>query len=149
MSRARRDGVSEIFVQRVLQLVEQGEPELDFKQFDSDWQGEGYQTVSGQNSNNTVRVTAGFLEAVRDDRDWDLVRRTDGEISKTLPARELWDRIGRAAWQSADPGLPSDPTIHAWPPAPGRRAPRRAGPAPRDPKNPGWRGPTGPRTANA
>ena len=111
---AREDGVAEAFIQRVLQLAQQGETELDFQAFDTDWQGEAYQTISGQNSNNSVRVTADFLDAVKRDAPWDLVRRTDGAVAKTLGARELWDRIGRAAWQCADPGLQFDTTINEW-----------------------------------
>ena len=113
VSRARRDGVTEGYIQRALQLAEQGDP-LDFHEFDTDWQGEAYQTVSGQNSNNSVRVTSDFVDAVRTDRDWDLVRRTDGAVSKTVSAGDLWDRIGLAAWQSADPGLQYDTTINEW-----------------------------------
>ncbi|MEI6137158.1 MAG: adenosylcobalamin-dependent ribonucleoside-diphosphate reductase, partial [Chloroflexota bacterium] len=112
---ARADGVSEVFIQRVMQLAEQGAEEIDFAEFDTDWQGDAYNTVSGQNSNNSVRVDATFLEAVRHDRPWNLTRRTgDKGIHKTLPARDLWDRIALAAWQSADPGLQYDTTINEW-----------------------------------
>ncbi len=118
VSRARRDAVPEGYVQRVLQLVEQDAEVIDFTEFDTDWQGEAYQTVSGQNANNSVRVTADFLDAVREDREWNLVRRTDGAVAKTLPARALWDRIALAAWQSADPGVQYDTTINEWHTAP-------------------------------
>jgi ribonucleoside-diphosphate reductase alpha chain len=118
VGRARRDAVPEGYIQRVLQLAEQGEQEMDFREFDTDWQGEAYITVSGQNSNNSVRVTSEFMTAVAEDADWNLIRRTDGGIQKTLPARSLWDRIGRAAWQSADPGLQFDTTINDWHTAP-------------------------------
>ena len=118
VARARRDAVPEVYVQRVLQLVAEGEEAIDFREFDTDWQGEAYQTVSGQNANNSVRVTAEFLEAVREDRAWTLTRRTDGAVAKTLPARALWDRIARAAWQSADPGVQYDTTINEWHTAP-------------------------------
>ena len=118
LTRARRDGVPEGYVQRVLQLVEQGAPAVDFAQFDCDWQGAAYQTVSGQNANNSVRVTAEFLSAVREDRPWQLKRRTDGAVHRTVAARELWDRVARAAWQSADPGVQYDTTINEWHTAP-------------------------------
>ncbi len=118
LSRARRDGVPEGYLQRVLQLVEQGAPALDLAQFDCDWQGAAYQTVSGQNANNSVRVTAEFLRATREDRDWDLTRRTDGAVHRTVRARELWERIARAAWLSADPGIQYDTTINEWHTAP-------------------------------
>ncbi|MEZ4552319.1 MAG: vitamin B12-dependent ribonucleotide reductase [Dehalococcoidia bacterium] len=114
VTRARRDGVPEPYIQRVLQLAGQGVTELDFAEFDTDWQGEAYITVSGQNSNNSVRVDAGFLDAVRADGAWQLTRRTDGTVYKTVRARELWGRIANAAWQSADPGLQYDTTINEW-----------------------------------
>ncbi len=114
VKRARRDSVTEGYIQRVLQLASQGVTTLDFNEFDTDWQGEAYVTVSGQNSNNSVRVTQDFLDAVNDDRDWHLTARIDGRVTKTLPARELWDRIAMAAWQSADPGLQYDTTINEW-----------------------------------
>ncbi len=114
VARARKDGVTEGFIVRVLQLVEQGVTTLDFQEFDSDWQGEAYQTVSGQNSNNSVRVTAAFLDAVRHNRQWDLTNRTNGQVAKTVSANDLWDRIALAAWQSADPGLQYDTTINEW-----------------------------------
>jgi ribonucleoside-diphosphate reductase alpha chain len=79
-----------------------------------DYNGEAYETVSGQNSNNSVRVTNEFIEAVRDDLDWSLVARTDGRVMKTIRARELWERIALAAWQSADPGVQFDTTINEW-----------------------------------
>jgi ribonucleoside-diphosphate reductase alpha chain len=118
VSRARRDGLTEGFIQRALQLAQQGAAQMDFNEFDTDWQGEAYQTVSGQNSNNSVRVTSDFIDAVRTDREWNLYRRTDGGVAKTVRAAELWDRIGLAAWQSADPGLQYDTTINEWHTAP-------------------------------
>ena len=114
VSRARRDGVAEAYIQRALQLATAGNFDFDFREFDTDWQGEAYLTVSGQNSNNSVRVTADFLRAVEDGSDWDLIRRTDGTVDKTVKARALWDRIANAAWQSADPGLQYDTTINEW-----------------------------------
>ena len=114
IARARRDGVPDGCVQRVLQLAEAGEAPIDFSEFDTDWQGEAYQTVSGQNANNSVRVSADFLEAVEQDREWTLYRRVDGKPAKTLRARDLWERIARAAWQSADPGVQYDTTINEW-----------------------------------
>ena len=114
LARARRDGVPAVYVQRVLQLAAAGEAPIDFREFDTDWQGEAYQTVSGQNANNSVRVDAAFLDAVAEDREWTLIRRVDGEPAKTIPARALWQRIARAAWQSADPGIQYDTTINEW-----------------------------------
>ena len=83
-------------------------------ELDYDFNGEAYQTVSGQNSNNSIRLGSDFFRAVDTDAEWKLVRRTDGEISKCLPARELWDQICTAAWQCADPGVQFDSTINQW-----------------------------------
>ncbi|HVC52097.1 MAG TPA: vitamin B12-dependent ribonucleotide reductase [Stellaceae bacterium] len=111
---ARRVLIPENYVQRVIQFARQGFATIDFRTYDTDWDSEAYLTVSGQNSNNTVRITNSFLDRVRNDQPWDLIRRTDGKVAKTLPARELWDRIGFAAWASADPGLQFDTTINEW-----------------------------------
>ena len=111
---ARRAMIPETYIQRVIQLARQGDGGIDFRTYDTDWDSEAYLTVAGQNSNNSVRVSNDFLERVRTDRPWDLVRRTDGNTAKTLPARKLWDRIGHAAWASADPGLQFDTTINEW-----------------------------------
>jgi len=83
--------------------------------YDSDFNGEAYQTVSGQNANNSIRVTKEFMRAVDKEDDWELRWRTDPDhVSKTLPAKELWDLICDAAWYSADPGLQYDTTINEW-----------------------------------
>ena len=111
---ARADNVVEAVIVRVLDLVEQGLGQLDFAEFDLDWQGEAYQSVSGQNSNNSIRVTAEFLDAVRRDDSWDLTRRTDGNVSRTIRAKDLWTKVALAAWQSADPGVQYDSTINEW-----------------------------------
>ncbi|MGA0173641.1 MAG: vitamin B12-dependent ribonucleotide reductase, partial [Phycisphaerales bacterium] len=81
---------------------------------DYDFNGEAYLTVSGQNSNNSVRITDDFLDAVDADADWVLTRRTDGAPAKTVKARELWQQISFAAWRCADPGVQYDTTINAW-----------------------------------
>jgi ribonucleoside-diphosphate reductase alpha chain len=111
---ARRAMVSENYIQRVIQLARQGEKTIDFRTYDTDWDSEAYLTVAGQNSNNTVRITDAFLDAVASGSDWQLIRRTDGKVAKTVPARALWDRIAYAAWSSADPGVQFDTTINDW-----------------------------------
>lgn len=111
---ARQDGVVEAYLWRAVQLARQGKTELDVPLLDVDWQGEAYQSVSGQNANNSVRVSNTFMEAVADDRDWALTRRTDGAVAKVIRAQDLWERIGVAAWMSADPGLQFDTTINEW-----------------------------------
>ena len=82
--------------------------------YDTNFNGEAYSTVSGQNTNNSVRIPNEFLEAVIDDSDWHLRWRTDGRSCKTLKARELWEKIGYAAWRCADPGVQFDATINEW-----------------------------------
>ncbi|HVB15577.1 MAG TPA: vitamin B12-dependent ribonucleotide reductase, partial [Stellaceae bacterium] len=111
---ARRAMIAENYVQRVIQFARQGFTEIDFRTYDTDWDSEAYLTVAGQNSNNSVRVANDFLERVERGADWQLIRRTDGKVSKTLPASALWDRIAHAAWASADPGLQFDTTINDW-----------------------------------
>jgi ribonucleoside-diphosphate reductase alpha chain len=111
---ARRAMIPENYVQRVVQFARQGFATIDFRTYDADWDSEAYLTVAGQNSNNTVRVANDFLERVLSGADWQLIRRTDGKVSKTLPAAALWDRIAHAAWASADPGIQFDTTINDW-----------------------------------
>src|SRR5215472_11018457 len=111
---ARRAMIPESYIQRVIQFARQGQAAIDFRTYDTDWDSEAYLTVAGQNSNNSVRVSSEFLERVGAGGSWDLVCRTDGKVAKTMPARELWDRIGVAAWASADPGLQFDTTINEW-----------------------------------
>ncbi|MGB3279021.1 MAG: vitamin B12-dependent ribonucleotide reductase, partial [Pseudorhodobacter sp.] len=73
-----------------------------------------YSSVSGQNSNNSIRVTDAFLQAVKDNGNWDLINRKDGSISKTIKARDLWDQVGHAAWACADPGIQFHDSVNAW-----------------------------------
>ena len=82
--------------------------------YSADFNGEAYRTVSGQNSNNSVRVTDEFMNAVLEDRDWHTRARTDGAIVETLKAREVWRRIAQASWACADPGLQFEDTIQRW-----------------------------------
>lgn len=111
---ARKAMIPENYIRRAIRLAQQDYDSIDFQIFDTDWQSEAYVTVSGQNANNTVRITNAFLESVQNGSDWELVRRTDGAIAKTLKASVLWDQIGLAAWSSADPGVQYDDTINEW-----------------------------------
>jgi ribonucleoside-diphosphate reductase alpha chain len=111
---AKKAMVPENYVQRVIQFARQGYTDLEFPIYDTDWDSEAYLTVSGQNSNNSVRVTDDFLKAVETDGDWQLKGRTSGKITKTLKARDLWETIGYAAWASADPGMHYHTTINEW-----------------------------------
>jgi len=114
LKEARNAAVPEGLLVRALGLAEQGEKTFDFPTYDTDWEGEAYLTVSGQNANNSIRMSNGFVEAVQKGGDWDLIRRVDRKPSKTMPARELWSKIGKAAWASADPGVQFDSTINEW-----------------------------------
>src|SRR6476620_1276158 len=111
---ARRNHVPDNLIQRVIQFARQGYTDIDFPIYDTDWDSEAYLTVSGQNSNNTVRVTDEFLKAVEADGDWDLTWRNKKGVAKTTKARDLWEKIGHAAWASADPGLQFHTTVNDW-----------------------------------
>ena len=111
---ARRAMVPDNYIKRVIQFAKQGYKDIDFPTYDTDWDSEAYLTVAGQNSNNSVRVTDGFLKAVESDAKWDLTYRKNGKIAKTLDARDLWEKIGHAAWASADPGLQYHTTVNDW-----------------------------------
>jgi ribonucleoside-diphosphate reductase alpha chain len=111
---ARKAMLPENYVQRVIHYARQGYDALDFKVYDTDWDSEAYLTVAGQNSNNSVRLSDQFIEQVLADGEWQLRRRTDGKPAKTLKARDLWEKIGYAAWASADPGVQFDTTINDW-----------------------------------
>jgi ribonucleoside-diphosphate reductase alpha chain len=111
---ARRNAVPDNYIKRVIQFARQGYKEISFDTYDTDWDGEAYRTVSGQNSNNSVRVTDDFLKSVELNGDWSLTARLSGKTVKTVKARALWDRIGHAAWASADPGIQFHTTINDW-----------------------------------
>ena len=111
---ARKAMVPDNYIQRVIQFAKQGYKDIHFPIYDTDWDSEAYLTVAGQNSNNSVRVTDDFLRAVENDGDWNLLRRKDGKVAKTLKAKELWEKIGVAAWASADPGIQYHTTINDW-----------------------------------
>ena len=80
----------------------------------SDYEGEAYKTVSGQNSNNSVRIPNTFFKALKEGKGWDLTARSDGRRLKTIDANKLWDDIAFAAWACADPGVQFDTTINEW-----------------------------------
>jgi ribonucleoside-diphosphate reductase alpha chain len=126
---ARRALVPENYIARVIQLAHQGFTSLEVEEYDTDWNSKAYYTVSGQNSNNSVRITNEFMKAVHDDGEWNLIWRTektkaekenrDPKPAKTMKARELWDEIAFAAWSCADPGVQFDTTINDWHTCPG------------------------------
>jgi ribonucleoside-diphosphate reductase alpha chain len=111
---ARRNDVPDGMIKRIIQFARQGFRDIALDTYDTDWDSEAYLTVSGQNSNNSVRVPDAFLQAVEADGDWTLTRRLDGKTAKTLKARDLWEKVGYAAWASADPGIQYHTTINDW-----------------------------------
>jgi len=111
---ARKVMIPENYIQRVIEFARQGFTEISFPELNTDWDSEAYMTVSGQNANNSIRLSNDFLERVMQDGDWELIRRTDGVVAKRVRAAELWDQIAHAAWACADPGLQFDSTINDW-----------------------------------
>ncbi len=111
---ARKAQVPENMIRKVVQYARQGFAAIDFPVFDTDWDSDAYITVSGQNSNNSVRVSEAFMRKVEEGGEWPLIRRTDGGVHKVVDARDLWDQIAYAAWACADPGVQYDTTINDW-----------------------------------
>ncbi len=111
---AKKAMIPENVIQRVIHYARQGFTELELPTYDTDWDSDAYLTVSGQNSNNTVRVNDAFLRAVETGGDWTLIRRVGGKPVKTMKARDLWDKISYAAWACADPGIQYHTTINDW-----------------------------------
>ena len=111
---AKKAHIPETYVKRVLDYARQGYGSIEFPTYDTDWDSEAYASVSGQNSNNSIRVTDAFLKAVKEDDDWALINRVDGSVAKTIRARDLWQDVGHAAWACADPGIQYHDTVNAW-----------------------------------
>ena len=111
---AKKAMIPDTYTNRILQYAKQGFTSIEFPTYDVDWDSDAYVTVSGQNSNNSVRVTDAFLTAVKNDDEWALIRRTDGKVAKTIKARDLWNQVGHAAWACADPGIQFHDTVNAW-----------------------------------
>ncbi len=121
---ARKAQVPDNYIERVIHLAKLGFTSIEFPVYNADWNSEAYATVSGQNSNNSIRVTNDFMRAVINDGQWNLYWRTEKKKakkdnrepkpSKTLQARDLWDDIAYAAWSCADPGIQYHSTINEW-----------------------------------
>ena len=111
---AKKVAIPETYIKRVLDYARQGHTSIEFPTYDTDWDSEAYNSVSGQNSNNSIRVTNAFLTAVEKDADWELISRVDGSVTKTVKARELWEQVGHAAWACADPGIQYHDTVNDW-----------------------------------
>ncbi len=124
LRKAQQFNVPLNYVERIIQLAQQGYTGIDFEEYDTDWNSEAYYTVSGQNANNSVRIDNNFMEAVENDGDWNLYWRTEKVKAtqenrnpapcKTIKASELWSQIAYAAWSCADPGLQFNSTINEW-----------------------------------
>jgi len=122
--KAKVDQVPLNYIERVIQLAAQGFTDIEFDAYDTDWNSEAYMTVSGQNSNNSVRIPNSFMKAVIDDKDWNLLGRIEKRKAreegrdpvpmKTMKANDLWDQISYAAWSCADPGTQYHDTINEW-----------------------------------
>ncbi len=114
IAEAKIAGVPLNYIQRAIQLAEQGFTSIEFPTYDTGYESDAYVTVSGQNSNNSVRIPNEFFAAVESDGDWDLTWRTKKGVAKTVKAKELWDDICYSAWACADPGIQYDTTINEW-----------------------------------
>ena len=111
---AKKSMIPETYVKRVLDYARQGYSSIEFPTYDTDWDSEAYASVSGQNSNNSIRVTNAFLDAVKNGEKWALLNRTDGQVAKEIDAKELWEQVGHAAWACADPGIQYHDTVNQW-----------------------------------
>ncbi len=121
---ANKSYVSMNYIQRVMQLAEQGFTDIKFETYNTDWNSDAYATVSGQNSNNSVRIPNSFMKALDENGDWHLFGRVElknaakenraPKAHKTLKAEDLWDQIAYAAWACADPGTQYHDTINEW-----------------------------------
>ena len=111
---AKKVAIPETYVKRVLDYARQGHTSIEFPTYDTDWDSAAYSSVSGQNSNNSIRVTNAFLKAVEKDADWNLIDRVNGQPVKTIKARDLWAQVGHAAWACADPGIQYHDTVNDW-----------------------------------
>ena len=114
ISQANADAVPLNYISRIIELARQGVKEIEFEQYNTDWNSEAYDTVSGQNSNNSIRVPNSFFEKMKNNQDWELTSRTDGSVVKKIKAQKLWGLINEAAWNCADPGVQFDTTINEW-----------------------------------
>ena len=121
---ARKAQIPNNYIDRVIQLAKLGFKSIEFPIYDTDWNSEAYLTVSGQNSNNSIRVTNEYMNAVINDTDWNLYWRVEKEKAKQenrkpkpckkIKANELWDQISYSAWSCADPGIQFHTTINEW-----------------------------------
>ncbi|MFP3043805.1 adenosylcobalamin-dependent ribonucleoside-diphosphate reductase [Treponema primitia] len=109
-----KEKVPPTYLYQLLRRLEQGDSDVNPRLFTTAWDDEAYNTVSGQSSNNSLRVSDGFMRAVLDNEDWELSNRIDHTTARTVKARDLWAQLARSAWQCADPGLQYHTTINDW-----------------------------------
>lgn len=111
---ANKDQVPMNYISRIIDLAKQGYTDFTFEEYDTDFNSEAYETVSGQNSNNSLRIPNKFFDLLEKDGDFELINRTDKKVAKKIKAKALWEKINVAAWNSADPGLQFNDTINEW-----------------------------------
>ncbi|MGZ3499283.1 MAG: vitamin B12-dependent ribonucleotide reductase [Vulcanimicrobiaceae bacterium] len=114
MRHALQAGIPQANIQYALDFAKQGYTSLEIETYDTNWDSKAYATVSGQNSNNSVRIPNEFFGKLDANAIWELKRRTDGRTAREIPADEIWEKIAVAAWQCADPGVQYDTTINEW-----------------------------------
>ena len=114
MRAALAAGIPQANVQYALDFARQGYKTIEIETYDTNWDSKAYGTVSGQNSNNSVRISNDFFAQLDANATWDLKGRADGRLKKSLPAAQLWEDIAISAWQCADPGVQYDTTINEW-----------------------------------
>lgn len=111
---ARHAGVPDGFLVESMARLQQGVTEITLQTVDTDWEGDGYDTVSAQNANNSVRVPDTFMGALLSGSSWNLTRRVDGRPAAFAEAAYLWRKVAEAAWACADPGVQFDTTFNFW-----------------------------------
>ena len=112
--RALAETVPPGYIYRILQLLSQGMRGLDIEEYTTEWDEEAYNTVSGQSSNNSVRLSSEFMQRVIEDGPWVLTGRVDPSLKIEVKTRKIWDQIAYAAWSCADPGIQYHSTINEW-----------------------------------
>jgi len=116
--------VPEHSIKQAIDFAKMGYTKIDFPEFSTDWNSEIYSTIAGQNSNNSVRVPNEFMQALVEDKDWNLYERNEKKVAanenrkpkalRSIKARNLWESIAEAAWSCADPGIQFHSTINEW-----------------------------------
>jgi ribonucleoside-diphosphate reductase alpha chain len=109
--------IDDVVFYRLVQMKKQAFTLSDFDwgcKLDFDWLGEAYQSVSAQNANNSIRLNHDFFKKLKSNSSWKLTNRTNSKVVKTIKASELFEKICRATWSCADPGVQFSDTINEW-----------------------------------